>query len=56
MNEYWFEIALAVIGVIATVVGGSLYSKSKKNEQSNIKISGKNNKFVGGDDNSKNKK
>lgn len=60
MDENYTKIILAVIAVIATIVGGALISikKSKKRtnkvNQENITIKGNKNKVVGGDDNSKN--
>lgn len=60
MDENNIKIILAIITVIATIVGGALItikkSKKKTNKvnQENITIKGDKNKVVGGDDNSKN--
>lgn len=59
MNGQFKEIALAIIALVGTIVGGAtLYSRNKtKNRKNNvvqrdINIKGDNNKIIGGDDNS----
>lgn len=59
MDENTTKIILAIIAVIASVIGGvTLYSKSKNKSkkyninQKDININGNNNKIIGGDDKS----
>lgn len=61
MEENTTKILLAIIAIIASIVGGiTIYSKKKsKNKkynitQKDININGNNNKVVGGDDKSSN--
>lgn len=59
MDENTTKIILAIIAVIASIIGGvTLYSKSKNKSkkyninQRDININGNNNKVVGGDNKS----
>jgi len=54
MDDNTTEIIIVVITLIATLIGGVLYSKKRINKvkQTKIKITGKKNKVIGGDDNS----
>jgi hypothetical protein len=61
MDENITKILLAILAIIASIVGGiTIYSKKKsKNKkynitQKDININGNNNKVVGGDDKSSN--
>ncbi len=54
MEENTTKIIIGIIALITALIGGALYSKKRTNKvtQSNIKIKGKKNKIVGGDNNS----
>lgn len=59
MDDNTTKIILAIIAILASIVGGvTLYSKSKNKtkryniNQKDISINGNNNKVVGGDDKS----
>lgn len=57
MDENSTKILIAIIAVIASIIGGiSFYSKKKRKNysvnQENINITGNDNKIVGGDDKS----
>lgn len=59
MEENTTEIVIAVIALLTAIVGGAWISikkskkRNQKSNQENISIKGKNNKVIGGDDNSK---
>ncbi|MHA7056110.1 hypothetical protein ACWGOQ_0002750 [Aquimarina sp. M1] len=59
MEDNTTKIIIAVIALVTAIIGGALISinKSRKRNtntnQDNIKIKGKKNKVIGGDDNSK---
>lgn len=58
MDEKTTKILLAILAIIATIVGGAIYSKTKNKTkkynvtQKDININGDNNKIVGGDNKS----
>lgn len=60
MEENTMKIILAILAIIATIVGGALISirktkkRNSKSNQESITINGDGNKVIGGDDNSKN--
>tara|TARA_E500000318_G_C3448263_1_gene167778 strand:+ start:105 stop:287 length:183 start_codon:yes stop_codon:yes gene_type:complete len=60
MEDNTVKVILAILTIIATVVGGALISirktkkRNTKSNQENININGDGNKIIGGDDNSKN--
>ena len=60
-DENTTKIVVAIIALLTAIVSGALVTirkmkkKSTRNTFSNVKITGNNNKIVGGDDNSKNK-
>ncbi|WP_299221250.1 hypothetical protein [uncultured Aquimarina sp.] len=59
MEDNTTKIIIAVIALVTAIIGGALISINKsrkrntKTNQDNIKIKGKKNKVIGGDDNSK---
>ena len=59
MEEHTTEIIIAIIGLLTVIIGGALISikkskkRNQKSQQDNITIKGKENKIIGGDDNSK---
>jgi glucose uptake protein GlcU len=54
MEDNTTKIIIGIIALITALIGGALYSKKRNNKvkQTKIKIKGKKNKVIGGDDNS----
>ncbi|MCT4142351.1 hypothetical protein [Elizabethkingia anophelis] len=57
MDDNLTKVIIAVVGLFGAFVGGKLIFRSKNKKrnitQKNITITGKGNKVIGGDDNSK---